>query len=150
MLGCLQTGKLVEDWIEDQVKKIADNKCVLSPVTKRLPIQGCRIGLLLVQFRWRAVSPFCHPAVCLSWRQRVVPETTVTGRPCPQCSCEHRCSSRRWGCKLSQKLFVGRDYVVKHVRLKHTEKVEDQRNKVRSLFSCRKGGWLSHSHALTF
>lgn len=35
----------------------------------------------------------------------------------------------RWGCKLSQKLFVGRDYVLKHVRLKHTEKVEAQRTK---------------------
>ena len=37
--------------------------------------------------------------------------------------------SCRWGCKLSQKLFVGRDYVLKHVRLKHTEKVDAQRTK---------------------
>lgn len=35
----------------------------------------------------------------------------------------------RWGCKLSQKLFVGRDYVLKHIKLKHTEKVEDQKSK---------------------
>ena len=42
--------------------------------------------------------------------------------------------SCRWGCKLSQKLFVGKDYVLKHVRLKHTEKVEAQRTKA-SLFN---------------
>ena len=39
----------------------------------------------------------------------------------------------RWGCKLSQKLFVGKDYVLKHIKLKHTEKVEDQKSKASSL-----------------
>lgn len=36
----------------------------------------------------------------------------------------------RWGCKLSQKLFVGKDYVLKHIKLKHTEKMEEHRSKV--------------------
>ncbi len=31
---------------------------------------------------------------------------------------------------MSQKLFVGRDYVLKHIKLKHTEKVDDQKSKV--------------------
>jgi hypothetical protein len=36
----------------------------------------------------------------------------------------------RWGCKLSQKLFVGKEYVLKHVRLKHAHVVEARRQEV--------------------
>jgi hypothetical protein len=36
----------------------------------------------------------------------------------------------RYGCKLSQKLFVGKEYVLKHVRLKHTPVLDAQREKV--------------------
>ncbi len=36
----------------------------------------------------------------------------------------------RWGSKLSQKLFVGKEYVVKHIRLKHTHVVDAEREKV--------------------
>lgn len=37
----------------------------------------------------------------------------------------------RWGSKLSQKLFVGKEYVVKHIRLKHTHVIDAEREKVR-------------------
>ncbi len=36
----------------------------------------------------------------------------------------------RYGCKLSQKLFVGKEYVLKHIKLKHTAVMEAQRDKV--------------------
>ena len=36
----------------------------------------------------------------------------------------------RWGCKLSQKLFVGREYVLKHVRNKHAAVVEAKQEEV--------------------
>lgn len=39
----------------------------------------------------------------------------------------------RWGCKLSQKLFVGREYVLKHVRNKHASVVEAKQEEVSSL-----------------
>lgn len=39
---------------------------------------------------------------------------------------------RRWGSKVSPKLFVAREYVLKHIRLKHAEKVEAQRERVRT------------------
>lgn len=38
----------------------------------------------------------------------------------------------RWGSKVSPKLFVAREYVLKHIRLKHAEKVEAQRERVRA------------------
>lgn len=37
----------------------------------------------------------------------------------------------RWGSKLSQKLFVGKEYVVKHIRLKHTHVIDAERQRVR-------------------
>ena len=43
------------------------------------------------------------------------------------------CALRRWGSKVSPKLFVAREYVLKHIRLKHAEKVEAQRERVRAL-----------------
>ena len=36
----------------------------------------------------------------------------------------------RWGNALSTKMFVGRDYVLKHIRVKHAEKVEEYKTKV--------------------
>ena len=39
-----------------------------------------------------------------------------------------RCT--RWGCKLSQKLFVGKEYVLKHIRLKHAQTMEAKREEV--------------------
>ena len=36
----------------------------------------------------------------------------------------------RWGCKLSQKLFVGKEYVLKHVRNKHTAVMEAKQQEV--------------------
>lgn len=36
----------------------------------------------------------------------------------------------RWGCKLSQKMFVGREYVLKHVRNKHTAVMEAKQEEV--------------------
>lgn len=41
--------------------------------------------------------------------------------------------ARRWGSKVSQKLFVAKEYVLKHIRLKHAEKVDAQRERVRPL-----------------
>ncbi len=38
---------------------------------------------------------------------------------------------------MSQKLFVAREYVLKHIRLKHAEKVEAQRERVRTMLFCR-------------
>lgn len=86
----LQADRLVEEWIEDQVKKIADNKYAA-----------------------------CDMQLCQAWL------------PAYACCCRSKWQSSvcRYGCKLSQKLFVGRDYVLKHVRLKHAEKVEEQRSK---------------------
>ncbi len=43
----------------------------------------------------------------------------------------------RWGCKLSQKLFVGKEYVLKHIRLKHAAVMEAQREEV-----CTRLVWL--------
>jgi hypothetical protein len=43
---------------------------------------------------------------------------------------EESFSVRRWGSKLSQKLFVGKEYVVKHIRLKHTHVIDAEREKV--------------------
>ncbi|DBB12129.1 TPA: hypothetical protein ACH3X3_006240 [Trebouxia sp. C0006] len=34
-------------------------------------------------------------------------------------------SDTKWGNKLSQKMFVGKDFVLKHIRVKHAEKVEE-------------------------
>ena len=45
----------------------------------------------------------------------------------------------RWGCKLSQKLFVGKEYVLKHIRLKHAHVVDAKREEVRpglATFNC--------------
>lgn len=36
----------------------------------------------------------------------------------------------RWGCTLSNKLFVGREYVLKHIRTKHPERFAEEREKV--------------------
>ena len=40
------------------------------------------------------------------------------------------CHAHRYGCKLSQKLFVGKEYVLKHIKLKHTAVMEAQRDEV--------------------
>jgi len=40
---------------------------------------------------------------------------------------------------VSQKLFVAREYVLKHIRLKHTEKVDAQRERVRLCMGSRLG-----------
>lgn len=37
---------------------------------------------------------------------------------------------QKWGNKLSTKLFMGRDFVVKHIKNKHKEKVEEAREKI--------------------
>ena len=44
----------------------------------------------------------------------------------------------RYGCKLSQKMFVGKEYVLKHVRNKHTAVMEAKQEEVllRSQTSC--------------
>ena len=39
----------------------------------------------------------------------------------------------RWGNSLSTKMFVGRDFVLKHIRVKHAEKVDDFKKQVSSL-----------------
>lgn len=39
---------------------------------------------------------------------------------------------RRWGCKLSAKLFIGKKFVIKHITTKHDDKMAAQREKVRS------------------
>ena len=49
----------------------------------------------------------------------------------------------RWGCKLSQKLFVGKEYVLKHIRLKHAAIMEAQREEVCALAIVRS---LNSSH----
>ena len=36
----------------------------------------------------------------------------------------------RWGNTLSTKMFVGKDFVLKHIRVKHAEKVDEFKNKV--------------------
>lgn len=35
----------------------------------------------------------------------------------------------RWGNKLSTKLFVGREFVIKHIKLKHSAVVDAEREK---------------------
>ena len=46
---------------------------------------------------------------------------------------------------MSQKLFVAREYVLKHIRLKHTEKVDAQRDRVRPCMGSRLGVGLRPS-----
>lgn len=41
-----------------------------------------------------------------------------------------RIDDQKWGNKLSTKLFMGRDFVVKHINNKHKEKVEEAREKI--------------------
>ena len=36
----------------------------------------------------------------------------------------------RWGNKLSNKMFKGREYVLKHIRLKHAARVEQERDRL--------------------
>jgi Arsenite-resistance protein 2 len=36
----------------------------------------------------------------------------------------------KWGSKVSAKLFVGREYVLKHIRGKHAHLIEEQRQRV--------------------
>ena len=36
----------------------------------------------------------------------------------------------RWGNKLSNKLFMGKEFVVKHIRLKHAARMEQELSKV--------------------
>ena len=38
---------------------------------------------------------------------------------------------------MSPKLFVAREYVLKHIRLKHAEKVEAQRERVRTMYHAK-------------
>ena len=37
---------------------------------------------------------------------------------------------RKWGSRVSQKLFMDREYVVKHIRNKHKDKIDEQKQKV--------------------
>ncbi len=37
---------------------------------------------------------------------------------------------RRWGSKLSNKLFVGKKYVIKHIKTKHQDKLAQEREQV--------------------
>ena len=48
----------------------------------------------------------------------------------------------KWGNRLSSKLFVGRDYVVKHIRSKHPEKVEAERERVSFVRVGKNVGWF--------
>ncbi len=48
-----------------------------------------------------------------------------------------RRARRRWGSKVSPKLFVAKEYVLKHIRLKHADKVDAQRERVRAGFRAR-------------
>ena len=42
-----------------------------------------------------------------------------------------RCAVHRWGNKLSNKLFMGKEFVLKHIRLKHAARVETELARVR-------------------
>lgn len=43
----------------------------------------------------------------------------------------------RWGNQLSGKMFVGKDFVLKHIRTKHGEKVEEYKQQVcAGLYPC--------------
>lgn len=44
-----------------------------------------------------------------------------------------RIDDNKWGSKLSQKLFVGKGYVVKHIRVKHAHVVDAERERVLDL-----------------
>lgn len=44
----------------------------------------------------------------------------------------------RWGNQLSLKMFVGKDFVLKHIRVKHGEKVEEFKQGVCQLLNVRK------------
>ena len=37
----------------------------------------------------------------------------------------------RWGNTLSGKMFVGKDFVLKHIRTKHAEKVDEYKTQVK-------------------
>ena len=38
---------------------------------------------------------------------------------------------RKWGSRVSQKLFMDKEYVVKHIRNKHKDKIDEQKQAVR-------------------
>ena len=42
----------------------------------------------------------------------------------------------RWGNTLSKKLFKGKEYVLKHIRVKHAHVLEEQVNLVRPISPC--------------
>lgn len=44
--------------------------------------------------------------------------------------CPRGCAGFRWGSKLSNKMFVGRKYVVKHIRAKHEDKLLVEKERV--------------------
>ena len=48
-----------------------------------------------------------------------------------QYNSRRRAAGGRWGSKVSPKLFVAKEYVLKHIRLKHADKVDAQRERVR-------------------
>ena len=37
---------------------------------------------------------------------------------------------RKWGSRVSQKLFMDKEYVLKHIRNKHKDKIDEQKQKV--------------------
>ena len=43
-----------------------------------------------------------------------------------------RYDDRKWGSRVSQKLFMDKEYVVKHIRNKHKDKIDEQKQKVRA------------------
>ena len=51
----------------------------------------------------------------------------------------------RWGNALSTKMFVGKDFVLKHIRVKHAEKVDEYKNKVGHPF-CYEFAWSDESY----
>ncbi len=59
-----------------------------------------------------------------------------------------RRARRRWGSKVSPKLFVAKEYVLKHIRLKHADKVDAQRERVRAGSRARAKGQRARGRRL--
>lgn len=62
------------------------------------------------------------------WRHRSSSTRRTSASAVRSLTCIHiRC---RWGCTLSNKLFVGKEYVLKHIRSKHPERFAEERDRV--------------------
>lgn len=105
---------------------------------KSQPMEG-KLGICEEVLRMHAAA--VHPWVwaCLHlWHHccSLAERCQATPRPawCKRHAGFDTCASvwgRRWGCKLSQKLFVGKEYVLKHIRLKHAHVMDAKREEVR-------------------